>query len=215
MSAINQTLQADYKAGIWRLAVAVLVGLVVTALLYWLMSALIAAGKNALSEAPAGRIVEFVRVPNPPQLNTEQAKPEKPPKPQQAPETPKLDTQVAKPNAGAVDLGLLRVDNDLAVDTSAGLSASDGEYLPIVKVAPAYPSRAQTRGIEGWVLLSFTVTETGAVINPQVMDAEPKGVFDRAAKNAVERFKYKPRVVNGQAQAVHGVEHLITFTLED
>ncbi len=84
-----------------------------------------------------------------------------------------------------------------------------------MKVAPVYPRRAQTRGIEGWVLLSFTVTESGSVINPLVIDAEPQGVFDRAAMKAVERFKYKPRVVDGKPQIVTGVEHLITFQLDD
>ena len=34
------------------------------------------------------------------------------------------------------------------------------EYLPIVKVNPQYPRRAQTRGIEGYVLLEYIVTKT-------------------------------------------------------
>ncbi len=214
-SAIDDVIRIDVKHGFFRLVIAVGVGVLVTFLLYWLMSALVAAGKNALTEAPKGRIVDFVRVPNPPQLRTEQPKPQKPEKPQVAPETPQIVNQLIKPQADLVNIGSMAVDADLAVDTGAGLSASDGEYLPIVKVAPVYPRRAQSRGIEGWVLLRFTVTETGSVINPEVIDAEPSGIFDRAAMKAVERFKYKPRVVNGKAQVVHNVEHLITFELED
>ncbi len=214
-SAIDQVVRISPLQGVVRGLVAVIVGLVITVLLYWLMSALVAAGKNALTQAPAGRIVDFVRVPDPPQLRTEQPKPEKPDKPQIAPETPQMQSEAVKPSGNTVNIGALSVDSDLAVDTSAGLSASDGEYLPIVKVAPIYPRRAQSRGIEGWVLLSFTVTETGSVIDPVVIDAEPAGVFDNAAKKAVERFKYKPRVINGQAQVVRGVEHLITFKLDD
>ncbi len=200
-------------AGI-RLLAGMAVGAIVTFLLYWLMSALVAAGVNALTDAPQGRIVDFVRVPDPPQLRTEQPKPEKPPKPEVAPETPPMETTTVKPVGNTVDIGNMDVDASLAVDTAAGLSASDGEYLPIVKVAPQYPSRAQSRGIEGWVLLRFTVTQTGAVIDPEVIDAEPAGVFDNAAKKAVVRFKYKPRVIDGVAQEVPGVEHLITFELE-
>lgn len=197
-----------------RLLVGVAAGLLIAFLLYWLMSALVAAGVNAMTEAPRGRIVDFVRVPNPPQLRTEQPKPEKPPKPEVAPEAPPVQTATVKPTGNTVDIGNMDIDASLAVDTSAGLSASDGEYLPIVKVAPQYPSRAQSRGIEGWVLLRFTVTETGAVIDPEVIDAEPAGVFDNAAKKAVLRFKYKPRVIDGVAQKVPGVEHLITFEIE-
>lgn len=214
-SAIDQIVRSSPVDGFVRGAIAVAVGVVITILLYWLMSALVAAGKNALTDAPAGRIVDFVRVPDPPQLRTEQPKPQKPNKPQRAPETPQVQNETIKPTGNTVNIGALSVNSDLAVDTSAGLSASDGEYLPIVKVAPIYPRRAQTRGIEGWVLLSFTVTETGSVIDPVVIDAEPSGVFDNAAKKAVQRFKYKPRVINGKAQVVRGVEHLITFKLDD
>lgn len=214
LSAIDEVVRLNIRHGTLRAIGGVLSAAVITFLLYWLMSALVAAGKNALTEAPKGRIVDFVRVPNPPQLRTEQPKPEKPIKPQVAPETPQLHNEVVKPSGNTVNIGSLAVDTDLAVDTSAGLSAADGEYLPIVKVAPVYPSRARSRGVEGWVLLRFTVTETGNVINPEVVDAEPAGYFERAASKAVERFKYKPRVINGKAQAVHNVEHLITFELE-
>lgn len=212
---IEEAVQSDIKQGASGVLVGLVLGVAVTFLLYWFMSVLVAAGQNALTEAPEGRIVNFVRVPDPPQLRTQQPKPEKPDKPEVAPETPKVQTDVAKPQGDAVNIGAMGVDSDLAVDTSAGLSASDGEYLPIVKVAPVYPRRAQTQGTEGWVLLRFTVTETGAVVDPEVVDSEPPGVFDRAAKNAVQRFKYKPRVINGQAQRVQGVEHLITFKLDD
>ncbi len=214
-SALDEVLRVSVSRGLMRTIAGIFVGFVITFLLYWLMSVLVAAGRDALTDAPIGRIVEFVRVPNPPQLRTEQPKPEKPVKPQVAPETPEIQNDVVKPAGGTVNIGAMAVDNDLAVDTSAGLSASDGEYLPIVKVAPVYPRRAQSRGIEGWVLLRFTVTESGSVINPEVIDAEPPNTFDRAAMKAVERFKYKPRVVNGKAQPVHGVEHLITFKLDD
>lgn len=198
-----------------RAVLGIAAGLVVTFLLYWMMSALVAAGRSALTEAPAGRIVDFVRVPEPPQLRTEQPKPEKPPKPEVAPQTPQTQTDQVRPTGNTVNIGRLGVDTDLAVDTSAGLSASDGEYLPIVKVAPQYPPRAQSRGIEGWVLLRFTVTNTGAVTDPVVVDSEPPGVFDSAAKKAVLRFKYKPRVVDGKPEPVQGVEHLITFQIEN
>lgn len=213
-SMILQVNRSDATQNLIRAVVAVVIGLAVTLFLYWVMSVLVAAGKDALTEAPTGRIVDFVRVPNPPQLRMEQPKPEKPEKPDIAPETPQLQSEVIKPSGDAVNIGALAVDTSLAVDTGASLSASDGEYLPIVKVAPVYPSRAQARGIEGWVLLEFTVTETGAVINPSVIDAEPKSTFDRAAMKAVERFKYKPRVVDGKPQVVHGVQHLITFKLD-
>ena len=94
-----------------------------------------------------------------------------------------------------------------------GLSASDGEYLPIFKAAPDYPRKAAARGTEGYVVLSFTVNETGAVVNPVVVESVPPGVFDRAATNAALKFKYKPRVVDGEAVEVAGVQNKITFEI--
>jgi periplasmic protein TonB len=68
-------------------------------------------------------------------------------------------------------------------------------------------------GIEGYVLLQFTIDELGRVVNPSGIEAQPRGVFDGAGLKAVERFKYKPRVVDGRAVPVTGVQHLLTFNL--
>ena len=101
------------------------------------------------------------------------------------------------------------------MNVGGGGFSSDGEYLPIVKVAPVYPRRAQTRGIEGYVLLEFIVTKTGAVRNPFVVEAKPPGIFDRAAISAALKFKYKPKVVNGEPIDVAGVRNRITFELSE
>jgi protein TonB len=113
-----------------------------------------------------------------------------------------------------IDIGAVQVTVDLNVGDLGGFS-SDGDYLPIVKVAPVYPRRAQTRGLEGYVILEFVVTKTGAVINPVIIESKPTGIFDRAALNAALKFKYKPKVVNGQPIDVAGVRNRITFELRD
>ena len=91
---------------------------------------------------------------------------------------------------------------------------SDGEYLPLVRMTPVYPRRAQERGIEGWVTVEFTVTEDGTVADPFVLEAEPENIFNRAAIKAVLKFKYKPMVVNGVAQAVEGVRNRFVFQMD-
>jgi protein TonB len=108
-------------------------------------------------------------------------------------------------------------DVDIAVSPGFGISAgsADGDYLPIVKVAPVYPRRAVDRGIEGYVIVEFTVTKTGSVKNPRVVECEPSTIFNDAALAAALKFKYKPRIVNGEAIEVHGVLNKITFKLED
>jgi protein TonB len=64
------------------------------------------------------------------------------------------------------------------------------------------------------VILEFIVTKTGAVADPVVIEAKPPGMFDRAAINAALKFKYKPKVVNGEPIDVAGVQNKITFELE-
>jgi protein TonB len=102
---------------------------------------------------------------------------------------------------------------DVAISTS-GMSTGDGEYLPIVKVAPIYPRRAQTRGITGHCIVEYTVTTSGAIRDPVPVDCQPKGVFEKASVKAALKFKYKPRVVDGEAIEVAGVQNKFTYELE-
>lgn len=97
---------------------------------------------------------------------------------------------------------------------SSGMSSGDGEYLPIVNVAPIYPRRAQTRGISGYCIVEYTVTKTGSIRDPQAVDCQPSGIFDRASVKAATKFKYKPRVVDGEPIEVAGVQNKFTYELE-
>jgi len=97
---------------------------------------------------------------------------------------------------------------------SSGMSSGDGEYLPIVKVAPIYPRRAQTRGISGYCIVEYTVTKTGSIRDPQAVDCQPSGIFDRASVKAATKFKYKPSVVDGEPIEVAGVQNKFTYELE-
>ncbi len=92
---------------------------------------------------------------------------------------------------------------------------TDGEYLPIVRVAPQYPRRAQERGIEGYAIVELTVGADGSVPSEsvKVIEAEPNGFFESAAIKAAQKFKYKPKVVNGKSQQVTGVTYRFSFTL--
>ena len=196
-----------------RYVIGVAAGAVVTFFLFLLMQALIKSDKSPFSDVAAGKILEFVRVQEDQELITKVRKPKPPPPPDEPPPDmpkPTFDNSVSV----GVDIGAVEVDIDVSV-TGAGGFSSDGEYLPIVKVAPIYPRRAQTRGIEGYVLLEFVVTNTGAVRDPVVIEAKPPGIFDRAAVQAALKFKYKPKVVNGEPVEVAGVRNLIKFELQD
>jgi protein TonB len=121
-----------------------------------------------------------------------------------------LESTVAKPDkVNSAPVASVEVNI-----STTGMSSGDGEYLPIVKVAPIYPRRAQSRGISGYCIVEYTVTTSGAIRDPQAVDCEPAGVFEKASVKAALKFKYKPRVVDGEPIEVAGVQNKFTYTLE-
>ena len=92
--------------------------------------------------------------------------------------------------------------------------AGTRDPLPIMRVTPAYPTRASRRGIEGWVEIAFTINTNGATEDVRVVAEEPSGVFGRAATKAVRKWKYKPQVIDGKVQPRPDVRVILKFELE-
>lgn len=115
-----------------------------------------------------------------------------------------------------IDRSQVQMDTGLEL-SNASISATDGDYLPLVAIAPQYPTRAAQRGIQGWCLVSFTVDGLGSVVEETitVVDAEPANIFDRSSERAAARFKFQPRVVDGKGVEVAGVQYLFRYELED
>ena len=199
-----------------RFIIAFIVSLGITLGLFFLMSSLIKMGGSALTEPPQGSVLDFVRVKEEEQVEKKDRKPKKPPKPDQQPpqmEQPQMDSPTPNAEGSGMDFAA-DVGDEISLDGGLALESGDGEYLPIVKVAPVYPRRALQRGIEGFVIVEFTVTRQGAVRDPIVVEANPEGIFEQAAIDAAMKFKYKPRVVNGEATEVSGVQNRITFQID-
>ncbi|MEM6639741.1 MAG: TonB family protein [Pseudomonadota bacterium] len=86
----------------------------------------------------------------------------------------------------------------------------DGEDLiPITSVRPRYPAPALAAGVDGFVDLIFEIGPRGQVRNVRVLDAEPPGVFEQAAADAVARWLYAPYRVDGQAVAREATQRLV------
>jgi TonB family protein len=81
-----------------------------------------------------------------------------------------------------------------------GIVAADSMDRVVAR-DPVYPAQALRAGTRGWVELEFTITVSGTVRDIDVVAAEPRGVFDAAASEAVAGWRYKPRLVNGQPVA--------------
>jgi len=180
--------------------------------LFFIMQQLIATADPEIDPEKSRKIADIHMPEKEIEVNRKE-KPEKVEDPEEPPpdlETPDVDIN---PETQVVNVApQARVD--VSIDGS-GVGTGDGEYLPIVKVAPIYPRRAQTRGITGYCIVEYTVTTSGRIRDPKAVDCQPEGVFERASLKAAEKFKYKPRVVDGQPIEVAGVQNKFTYELEE
>jgi len=150
------------------------------------------------------------------EVQRQEPKPEEPDVPEEIPDLPEPDIALDAPTGEGLNISRVEVDMG-GLENSASISASDSEMLPIVTIEPQYPQRAASRGIEGWCLVSFTVTAQGTV-DPdsiQIVDADPERIFDSSSRRAVSRFKFNAAVEDGQPVAVPGVRYLFRYNLAD
>jgi protein TonB len=200
-----------------RYAISIVVAFIVTFALFWLMQFLIATGNKGREDVSTSSLLEFVRIPRDETVVAKKPKPAKPPTPETPPpQPPPPSMDNVTPDAQAMAVSAPTVNANINLSASGfGLAPTDGEYLPIVKVQPIYPRSALSRGIQGYVIVQFTVTKQGTTRDVKVVEAKPPGIFDRSAIQAAQKFKYKPRVVDGEPIEVPGVQNKITFVIED
>jgi protein TonB len=214
---INQYLTQSRAASITRLAIGFVTALAVTLSLFWLMQYLIETADRTLNDDGAGNLVDFVRVKRDEAIERRQLKPKKPPPPDSPPPqppTPQLDN--LNPDAQKVAISAVPVETDIEMTGGFSLGVGEGDYLPIVKVAPIYPNRALTRGIEGFCVVQYTVTRQGTIRDPIVIESQcTSSLFHRASINAALKFKYKPRIMDGEAVEVPGVQNKFTYEITE
>jgi protein TonB len=218
MSAtILETLSVSKAGDAVRMVIGLLIGLVVTAALFWFMQYLIATADRNLNEGASGHLVDFVRLKRDESIQRRQLKPKKPPPPDAPPPqppTPQLDS--LNPNAEKIAISAAPVETDIELSGGFSLGVGEGDYLPIVKVAPIYPQRALARGIEGYCVVQYTVTKNGTIRDPFVVEDQcTSSLFHRASVQASLKFKYKPRVMDGQAVEVPGVQNKFTYEIQE
>lgn len=196
-----------------RFPIALIFGGLLTLAMFWLMSSLISRPIDATEVKQATRI-EFTRMRKDSDVASKREEKVERERPPPAPEVPKMQFQT-----GSVDSNVAQLSP--TVDARGAMSGlnisagSDRDTIPLVRVPPDYPVRAVNRGIEGWVLVEFTITGTGAVKDAKVVDAKPANIFNDAALKAIARWRYNPKIENGQPVERVGVRTIIRFDLEN
>ena len=90
---------------------------------------------------------------------------------------------------------------------------ASNEARPIVRISPKYPLNAAQNGIEGWVVLAFSINTIGEVVNISVRESQPKRIFDKAALRALKKWKYKAKMVDGIAVEQQNLTVQLDFTM--
>jgi protein TonB len=154
-------------------------------------------------------MVDFVRLKREQTLvKKERVKPKKP-EIRKQPQKPKVDVnkevQVDRQPLFRTDFDL-----DLPIDLSAVSALGDAyvsgfgsqeistNVLPLSTVQPIYPKRAKMMKKEGYVKLEFTITTFGTVKDVEVVESQPAELFDASARNALLKWKFKPKVVESE-----------------
>ena len=204
-----------------KYAAGVGLSIIITTALFFVMVVLISLGDSGMKEDTSVKLADVVMPER--QIDTFLSEVEKPDKPEEQPEDiaqPELDLQ---PLTG-IDVSIAKPKANFK---TGGSFFRDGEYIPLFKVQPIYPRRAQERGTQGFAIVSFTITESGSVENAKAIEGycgDPTGpeselrpctMFNSASARAALKLKYKPKIVDGKATSVSDVLHRFTFIMAD
>ena len=200
-----------------RLLLSLIVGAVITFFLYVLMAFLVG-GDDTFTNTKKEQIVIELNSP-PPESKAQTRTRVPPPPPPPPPEPPKQQMVSESNNNDAGSIGFNAPTIDLGGATAglgdpSGALMRDGDATPIVRIEPKYPVQAARDGINGWVQLRFSIMEDGSVDEVEVINAEPKRVFDREAIRALKRWKYSPKIENGKALKQTGQKVQLDFNLD-
>jgi protein TonB len=196
-----------------RVPIAVAIAGLFTTSMFWLLNSLVGREFDVSDTLEATRI-DFSRMRRDTEVATKRDEKVERERPPPTPETPRMAF-----SAGGVDNNIAQlspvVDARGAMSRMSMTAGSDRDVIPLVRIAPDYPPRALSRGLEGWVQVQFTITATGTVKDAVVVNAQPKSIFDDAALKAIARWRYNPRVDGGVAVERVGVQTIIRFQLDN
>ena len=199
-----------------RFPMALVGALLITMALYAFLHALISR-RGGLDDVQAVVKIEFTRLHA--ESEVEKRKPDKVKQEKAEVAPPPPDIQIARSNADlgqGEGMGAIQtmVEQQTKSMGSLNQGGGDRDAVPLVRIDPDYPMQARQRGIEGWVVVEFTVSTAGTVKDAEVVASEPGNVFDRAALNAVRKWKYNPKMQDGKPVERSGVKVRLDFEME-
>jgi len=186
-------------------------------MLFLLMHTLISGRQDFTRTDFSSNVVNFIRV-RAEEITQfkERVAPKEPPPPEEPPPPPQITvSDQSKPSPVPLDIEMPQVLIPVSSGSgpyigqwSVGDPSAEGDVIPIVRIDPQWPREALLEGIEGWVEVEFTILPDGTVADPVITNSEPRRLFDRNALRAILRWKFKPRIVDGQPVARRATQRI-------
>lgn len=190
-----------------KLLLAFLAAALVTTSIFALMESMVSSDADFDRIAQNQTVIDFVRIKqdSDAQLKERQKKeppkPKKPPVPQESVADTSTQMKQLQINMPKISPDLSLANKNLLGDAQVGMGFGDGDVIPLVRMPAQYPSKAKRRNIEGFVKARLEINAEGTVDSVEIIDSDPKGIFERAAIRALYKYKFKPKMVDGQPQA--------------
>ena len=195
-----------------RWTTALCMSIVTSLLFFWLMYAVIHVSGHGVNKVENLPTIDFVRLKRdsaPEQMERRKPPPPPPAKQPAPPSKIKIDVDTAAPAAGIgipSNLGLAANMGSGPSTGGGGGVSMDSDLIPLQRIPPTYPAEARRAGISGSVTIDVTVNPDGSVRKARVLEAKPKGLFEAAAVTAIQKWRFKPKTVDGKAVEFHGVQ---------
>ncbi|NRA83320.1 MAG: energy transducer TonB, partial [Gammaproteobacteria bacterium] len=72
---------------------------------------------------------------------------------------------------------------------------------PIYRIEPKYPKNLARKRKSGYAIIEFTVSTSGFVQDPKVLQSEGGKGFEKSALTAMKQWRYAPKFEKGIAVA--------------
>jgi len=199
-----------------RFPIALVGAVLVSMSLFGFLHALISQ-RGDIGEVHEATKIEFTRLRQDTEVEKKKSEKAERVKAEQAPPAPQLALSKTSldPTADSVSAIASLVEAQTQQMSSLGGSGgADRDAVPLVRIEPDYPMQARQRGVEGWVVVEFTISTAGTVKDPIVVASEPGTIFDRAAIQAVRKWKYNPKIQDGKPIERSGQKVRLDFEME-
>jgi protein TonB len=193
-----------------RIVLPALNALFITSALLYCMFLLVKTDDPGLLDRPAAVRFDWPTMPAETDVRVVQVKPPKPPRVEEMPHVKKHRARFVLDTDELPGLKEYPIIKERGVMTQP----YDRPLVLAVGFPPKYPSRQLARGVEGYVVVGFSVTAAGEVFDPFVIEASPKGAFERSALTAILKFRYKAKTIAGESVSASNQRYKFVFEID-